>query len=152
MEIQDGFGGVEKFNFGLEKSPIIGDKKSGLGAKRRCIFHDKTSALEEIIEYEENKSFKVELSEFSMPMKSMYAGFKVTKLTATSYKVSMFMNFEVKFDPLGALMGLVMMRPMMKGVQKKILSGLTYHAFTGKTITSKLPPSKELPPAIAHNR
>ncbi|WDD98057.1 SRPBCC family protein [Thalassomonas actiniarum] len=148
-EILDDFGAVEKFSFGLQKSPIIGDKHSGLGAKRHCVFHDNSSVNEEIVEYQENKSFKVVLSEFSMPMESMYAGFKVEKISDTSCEVSMHMDFVVKFGPLGALMGMAMMRPMMKGVQKKMLSGLAYHAFTGKTIGSKLPPSAELAPALA---
>ncbi|WP_281560238.1 SRPBCC family protein [Thalassomonas sp. RHCl1] len=148
-EILDDFGAVEKFSFGLQKSPIIGDKQSGLGARRHCVFHDSSSVHEEIVEYEENKSFKVVLSEFSMPLKSMYVSFRVEKISDTSCEVSMEMDFVVKFGPLGALMGMVMMRPMMKGVQKKMLFGLAYHAFTGKTVGSKLPSSAELAPALA---
>lgn len=148
-KILDNFAGVEKFSFGVEKSSILGDKHSGLGAKRHCVFYDNTGVHEEIVEYQENKSFKVVLSEFSMPMKTIYAGFKVEKLSETSCEVSMYMDFVVKFGPLGMLMGIVMMRPLMKGVQKKMLSGLAYHAFTGKTIGSKLPPSEELAQAFA---
>jgi len=148
-EILNDFGAVEKFSIGVEKSPIIGEKNSGLGSKRHCVFYDKNSVVEEIIEYEEKKSFKVVLTEFSMPMKAMYAGFRVEKLTETTCEVSMYMNFVVKFGPLGALLGMLMIRPVMKGVQKKLLSGLAYHAFTGKTIGSELPPSKELAQALA---
>ncbi|WP_419905899.1 SRPBCC family protein [Kiloniella sp.] len=148
-EILDDFGGVKKFSFGLEKSPIIGEKSTGLGAKRLCVFHDKTSVQEEIIEYEENKSFKVVLTEFSMPMKTMFAGFQVEKLNEKSCKVTMYMDFVVKFGPLGALMGLVAMRPVMKSVQKKMLSGLAYYALTGKTIGSVLPKKEELAQALA---
>lgn len=146
--ILDDFGGVDNFSVGVEQSPIIGDKNSGLAAKRHCLFYDKSSVVEEIIEYEESKSFKVVLTEFTMPMKAMYAGFKVEKITETSCEVSMYMTFTVKFGPLGALMGL-MMRPVMKGVQKKLLSGLAYHAFTGKNIGSVLPPNEELAQALA---
>ncbi len=146
-KILDDFGGVEKFSVGVERSPIVGVKNSGLGAKRHCVFYDKTSVHEGIIEYEAQKSFKVVLSEHSMPMKTMYAGFRVEKLTETSCEVSMYMQYVVKFGPLGALMGM-MMRPVLKGVQKKLLSGLAYHAFSGKIIGRELPPSEELDPAI----
>ncbi|WDE05199.1 SRPBCC family protein [Thalassomonas viridans] len=148
-EILDDFGGVEKFSFGVEKSPIIGDKHSGLGAKRHCIFYDKSGVYEEIVAYQENKSFRVVLSEFSMPLETMYAGFRVEKISETSCEVFMDMEFVVKFGPLGALMGMVMLRPVMKGLQKKMLSGLAYHAVTGKTIGNKLPPGKELAQALA---
>jgi len=147
-ELLDDFGGVEKFSFGVEKSPIVSEKDSGVGAKRHCVFYDKTSVMEEIIEYEEKKSFKVVLTDFSMPLKTMYAGFSVEKVTETTCEVRQYMDFVVKFGPLGALIGIVMMRPMMKGLQKKILSGLAYHAFTGKTIGSEMPPSQELAQAL----
>lgn len=146
--ILDDFGGVEKFSIGVEKSPIIGEKNSGLGAKRHCVFYDKTSVVEEIIEYDEKNSFKVVLTEHSMPMKAMYAGFRVEKVTDESCEVSMHMDFVVKFGLLGSLMGL-MMRPVMKGVQKKLLSGLAYYAFTGGVIGSALPPREDLAQALA---
>ncbi len=83
-----------------------------------------------------------------MPMKTMFAGFSVEKVTDTTCEVSMYMDFVVKLGPLGALMGMVIMRPMMKGLQKKLLSGLAYYSFTGKTIGSELPPSEELAQAL----
>jgi len=41
-------------------------------------------------------------------------------------------------------MGQIIMRPVMKGVFKKLLSGLAYHSVTGKLIGEKLPPNDEL--------
>ncbi|MCP5004693.1 MAG: SRPBCC family protein [Planctomycetes bacterium] len=147
-EVLDDFEGVENFSVGVEKSPLVGEKKTGLGAKRHCVFYDESSVIEEIVEYKENESLKVVLTDFSMPMKSMYAGFSVKKITETSCEVSMYMDFVVKFGPLGSLLGAIVMRPVMKGVQKKLLSGLAYYSFTGKTIGSELPASDELSQAI----
>ncbi len=146
--VLDYFGGVEKFSVGVESSPIIGNQATGLGAKRHCVFYDKSSVIEEIIDYQDKTSLKVVLSEFTMPMKTMYAGFRVEKRSDTQCEVFMHMNFVMKFGPLGALMGL-MMRPMMKSVQKKMLSGLAYHALTGNAIGDKLPPQEELAQALA---
>jgi len=147
-EVLDDFSGIEKFSIGVEKSSLVGEKKTGLGAKRHCVFYDESSVIEEIIEYEENKGLKVVLTDFSMPMKSMYAGFAIKKITETSCEVSMYMDFVVKFGVFGSLLGALVMRPVMKGVQKKLLSGLAYYAFTGKTIGSKLPTSEDLSQAI----
>lgn len=65
-EILDDFGGVEKYSSGVNKSQIVGEKDSGLGAIRHCIFQDKTSVHEEIVEYEERKSFNF-LQNFQCP-------------------------------------------------------------------------------------
>ncbi len=146
--ILDDYSAVEKFSFGLDKSRLIGEIESGLGAKRQCVFHDGTSVVEEIVEYKANHSFKVVLTEFTMPLKTMYATLKVEKVTNTRCDVSMNMSFVMKFGPLGALMGMLMLRPFMKRIQKKSLSGLAYHAFTGNSIGSELPPKDVLAPAL----
>jgi len=73
--VLDDFGGVEKFSVGVEHSSIVGEKSAGLGAKRHCIFYDKSSVLEEIIESTKGKSFNVPLSESSMPLKFIHAEF-----------------------------------------------------------------------------
>ncbi len=148
-QILDDFGDVDQFSIGVKRSPIIGDKTSGLGAKRHCVFYDDSSLVEEIIEYEAHKRLKVSLDEPPKPMKAMCAGFVVTSINETQCEVAMHMDFVMKLGPLGALVGLVMMRPVMRGVQKKLLTGLAYYAVTGKALDNTLPPRVELEKAFA---
>lgn len=138
------FSSVEKFATTIKSSPIIGDKPSGIGAKRLCTFHDGTSLVEEIIEYQEGHGFKMELSEFSLPLKYMYAEMYVKEVDANTSDISMFANFVVKGGPFGWLMGSLIMRPVMKGVFKKLLGGLAYHSLTGKLVTKSAPSKEEL--------
>lgn len=144
------WGHVDKWHFSVENSPVMNEKAFGLGAKRTCNFYDGTSVVEEIIEYQEGKSFIVAISEFSMPLKSMIAGTKVTVIDENSCDITIDMNFVVKGGPLGWLMGLILVKPMMKNVTKKLLNGLAYHAATEKLVTDKLPSSQAL--SAAFNR
>ncbi len=86
----------------------------------------------------------MELSEFSLPLKSMQAEMRVKEIDANSSELYMSSDFVVKGGPFGWLMGHFIMRPVMKGVFKKLLTGLAYHCETGKLVGEKLPPKEEM--------
>lgn len=141
-KVLEDFSSVEKFAATIKSSPIIGDVNSGVGAKRLCTFNDGSSLVEEIIDIQEGQGFKMTLSEYSLPLKSMLAEMKVTEIDADSCEIYMSSDFVVKAGPLGWLMGQFVMRPVMKSVFKKVMSGLAYHSVTGERIDEE-PPSKE---------
>lgn len=143
-QVMGDFSSVERFATTIKTSPIVNDISSGLGAKRLCTFNDGSSLVEEIIEFQEGQRFKMVLSEFSLPLKSMYAEMRVKEIDANSSELYMSSEFVVKAGPLGWLMGFLVMRPMMKGVFKKLMSGLAYHTVTGERIGETLPPNEEL--------
>ncbi len=143
-QVLEDFSSVERFATTIKTSPIISDISSGLGAKRLCTFNDGSSLVEEIIEFQEGQGFKMVLSEFSLPLKSMYAEMSVKEIDANTSEIYMSSDFIVKAGPLGWLMGQFIMRPVMKGVFNKLLSGLAYHCVTGKRVGEKLPASEEL--------
>ena len=143
-QIMKDFSSVEKYATTIESSPIINDIHSGLGAKRLCTFSDGSSLVEEIIEYNEGQSFKMELSEYSMPLKYMFAEMQVKSIDAKTSELSMSSEFSVKAGILGWFMGAALMCPMMKGVFKKLMTGLAYYAVTGESIAKKLPPKEKL--------
>ncbi len=138
------FSSVEKFATTIKTSPIVGNINSGLGAKRLCTFNDGSSLVEEIIEFQEGQGFKMALSEFSLPLKSMYVEMRVIEIDANSSELYMSSDFVVKAGPLGWLLGYFVMRPVMKGVFRKLMSGLAYHTVTGQRIGEKSPPNEEL--------
>jgi len=143
-QVLEDFSTVENFAATITSSPIVGDVKSGLGAKRKCTFNDGSSLVEEIIEFNQGQGYKMELSEYSYPLKSMFAEMRVTAIDASTSELFMSSDFIVKGGPLGWLMGTLLMSPMMKGVFKKVMSGLAYYAVTGKRVDEKSPTSDEL--------
>ena len=97
-----------------------------------------------IIEYQEGQRYKMALSEFSLPLKSMQAEMRVKAIDANSCELYMSADFVVKAGPLGWLLGQLIMRPVMKSVFKKVMTGLAYHCATGERVGEKLPANEEL--------
>ncbi len=138
------YSGVEKFAPTVKSSSIIGNKHSGIGAKRRVtLHHDGSNMTEEIIEYEEGQGYRMEVSELSSPLKSMQADLRVTDVDSGSSKIFMAVDFEVKGGPVGWLMSQLMLKPIMKGVLKKQVKGLAFHSATGIVVDEKLPTDAE---------
>lgn len=71
------FGSMERFQDNVLSSPILAGPQSGIGTKRKCNFYDNSSVVEEIVEYQEGQGFKMALSEYAMPLKSLLADMKV---------------------------------------------------------------------------
>jgi len=148
-QVIDDFGGVYKYHPVVEKSPMLSENATGLGAKRRCEFYDNTSVVEEITEYKPGEYLKVEVSEFSMPLKSMTGIMRIKSVDNTTTAVTIELDFVVKGGILGELMGVLMMRPMMKGMMLKVLKSLEYHVISGKQVGNGLPDKKELSLALS---
>jgi len=140
----DDFSSIERFSATVKSSPIVGNRVTGLGAKRKCTFIDKSTVMEEIVSYNDGKGIRIELSEYSMPLASMFAEMNVEAIDESNCSVTFGMDYVVKFGPLGWLMGSLLMRPMMKGVTKKVMQGLAFHVVTGKNIDSQQPSAREL--------
>jgi hypothetical protein len=143
-EVLKDFGSIEKFSPTIKTSSIVNNINSGLGAKRLCTFTDGSSLIEEITDFQEGKGYKMALSEYSLPLKSMNSEMMVKEIDSNSSELYMSTDFVVKAGPLGWLLGFLLMRPLMKGVFMKVMSGLAYHCATGKLVDEKLPSSEEL--------
>jgi len=139
------FDSIERTSHAVEKSPLLAGNDSGVGAKRKCYFYDGKSVVEEIIEFHEGESFKIVLSEFSMPLKSIEAQMIVKKVDNNICDISMSMDFVVKGGFFGQILGFLILQHVLKvKVLKAELAGLAFHASTGKVIGKKLPSNAEL--------
>ena len=87
-----------------------------------------------MLEWEPGRRQKIELSEMPMPMKRAVAEFTVAPRGDRDTEVSITMVFTPTFGPLGALMGVLMMKPMMRKIFAQVLQGLEHHARTGEAI------------------
>jgi len=143
-QVLEDYSRIENFAMTIKSSACVNDISSGLGAQRSCTFNDGSSLVEEIIEYKEGQGYKMDLSNHSMPLKSMQSEMKVTAIDENSSEIYMSADFIVKGGPLGWVMGHLIMRPVMKSIFMKVMSGLAYHTVTGKIINEKLPPKEEL--------
>jgi len=84
------------------------------------------------------------LTEYSAPLKSMHAELRLKMIDANVNEMYMSAEIVTKNGPLGWLMGNLLMRPIMKGAFKKVMSGLAYYCATNNRVNDKLPPSNEM--------
>lgn len=147
-QVLEDYSGIEKFAMTIKSSASVNDINSGLGAKRSCTFNDGSSLVEEIIEYQVGQGYKMDISNHTMPLKSMNTEMKVTAIDENSSEIFMSADFVVKGGPLGWVMGYLIMRPVMKGIFQKVMTGLAYHSVTGKLVSKELPPKEELAEVI----
>ncbi|MBQ4848106.1 SRPBCC family protein [Pseudoalteromonas sp. MMG005] len=133
------FSGIEKFATTIKSSSIVGNKTSGLGAKRKCTFDNNSSLVEEVIDYQEGQGYRMVISDHSLPLESMYAEMKVKAIDENTSEIYMSADFVVKGGVFGKLVGHMLMRPMMKGVFTKVMSGLAYYTVTGERVDKTLP-------------
>lgn len=133
-EIISDYANIKNYHPFVDTSPMLSGHERGIGATRRCEFYDNTSIVEKVVDWQEGQSYAVELSEGSMPLKEAVVTMRVSPVDANASEVTIEMDFVEKFGVPGKIMGVIMMRPMMKKMFSKVLDSLERHALTGKII------------------
>ncbi len=141
-EVIADFKNIQRFHPLVDHVDMLSDNERGVGAIRVCNFYDDTSVAEKVIRWNEGQGYTVELSDFSMPVKSATASLTIENTGAGKSDVTFAMEFTPKFGPLGWVMGQAMMRPMMTKVFNQVLAGLEHHAATGELVGEGWTPTK----------
>ena len=139
-------GEIYRFHPVVERSPVHGDKRRGVGAKRVCHFYDGNHITEKVVHWHEGQSMEVEVTEGSMPVKSARARLSVEPRPEGS-RVRMRLEYTPKWGVVGQVMDAVMMRRMFRRMAESILLGLETHLRTGAIIGRDGQP--EQPPLAA---
>jgi hypothetical protein len=122
---------IDDFHPRVSKVDVLSDATAGVGARRRCHFQDGTSVVEKVIDWQDGRAYRAELSEFSLPLKKAVVTLSVEPVDAGRSHAKMSMDFEVKFGPIGWLMGKTMMSRMMGGLFLIVLRGLEERVVRG---------------------
>ena len=125
---------VDRYHPLVERVSMSSEEARGLGACRTCHMYDGTSVDERVVDWQDGHGFKVELSNFSMPLKSAVAEMKVRSTGERASEGSIAMEFVVKGGPLGGVMGQLVMKPMMRRMFGQVLRSLEHHVVTGDLI------------------
>jgi hypothetical protein len=72
--------------------------------------------------------------EFAAPMKHFKAVLSTTPTNSNSTKVTITMNYTMKYGPLGYIMGATIVKSQMKRIVGKAQAGMDRHLATGATI------------------
>jgi ribosome-associated toxin RatA of RatAB toxin-antitoxin module len=125
---------VVDFHPAVKSVDLLSDLPTGLGATRRCNFYDGTSVVETVTNVSDGASVSLELSEFSVPMKTFDASIAISPLAGSGTQVTFSLNYEMKFGVLGQLMNVAMVRGQMNKMLTRILAGIDHHLTTGEPI------------------
>ena len=107
----------------------------GLGAVRQCNMYDGNYALERIIAWDEaHRSYKVQLIDSSLPVKSILATLSVQDAGNDKSKLLVEMNIKAKYGLLGKIMERLVMKPQLGGTVGDLLGGVEAYDKTGKEI------------------
>ncbi len=135
------YSNIQAFHPRVQTVDQLSDSDRGLGAKRRCNFYDKTSAVEEIIDWNEGQSFTVVITEAAMPVVDATAIMGVNKIDEHRSQVFLELTYTPKWGILGKIIDVVMLRMAMRRIFSQVLKGLQHHVETGELIGNGKPTS-----------
>jgi len=117
------FNKIEDWNPNIVTSPGTAREDFAVGAQRVCTFNDGNSVTETVTKLDSGRGMTLELSEFNMPLRSANVVFRIDPEGEGS-NVNMVMAFQTKFGPLGALLGSLLIKPMMRKAMGQLLEAL----------------------------
>jgi hypothetical protein len=96
--------------------------------------YDGSSLKETIIKYTPNQGYSFRLSDFSLPLKSATSHFQLEPLDKDKSLLSVTIEFEPKYGPIGWLMAKLLMRPMLTKALNGLTKGLDDYMTSGQLV------------------
>jgi len=127
-------GTIADWHPGVERSPVLTDNRTGLGAARRVELYDGSSSVEKVSELIEGRQVTVLLSEHTMPMNYAAATFEVEADGDNRTRVTFSMDYTMKYGPAGWLINALVLRGVLNKLFPDVLDGLNHHLQTGEHI------------------
>jgi hypothetical protein len=135
------FAGVSIFHPTVPKSYAInGTGDTGLGAERRCELSNNGSKYveERIIRFVDGHEFDVEIFGGNQipPVNNFIETLGVEAIGTNQTRVYMKVNYQPKWGPIGFIMNIMMIKPLLTKVLNGILVGFKLHVETGQPVQS----------------
>lgn len=132
-------GGIQKFHPGVRKSYYTTEQHEDVGAARVCELLPMGVIEEKAVEWKDGDYYVLTIDPLKKapPFKKAY-GRLATQEEGTGTRVTMTLDYTLKFGPLGKLLDAAMVRPRMQKVVPTVLLGLKHYAETGEEVTSEV--------------
>ncbi len=127
-------GGIQNFHPGVSKSYYITDQKEGLGAARVCELLPMGKVEEHVIDWKHGEEMTLDVVplEKAPPLRDATGRLQLTEEDDGSVRVTMTVEYGLKFGPLGRVMDILLVRPQFEKVVPRVLRGLKRHLETGQ--------------------
>ncbi len=138
-EVLADFGGIYRWNPGVRHSYSTSEINQGLLATRRCELLKGDDYLDEqILEWRDGESFKVEISETNLPFHRSVVEFSI-EADGNGTLVTVAPDYALKYGLLGRLLNQIVVRRKFKKGMEDLLTGLKYHIETGEVVGDRVP-------------
>jgi hypothetical protein len=110
----------------LQSVDQLGTVDRGVGAIRQCNLHNKTSQIEEVIEWKEGESFTVEAKDAPI-IGVVRGGMRVKSVGVNSTEVTVDMRYIPKWGVFGKILNVVIFKILFKYILNRVLKSLKRH-------------------------
>lgn len=111
---------------------------SGVGTERECAVDGFGTITETVSDWAEGKRISILIENVTL-LHTALSTWSLTALDEKRTRVTVDLEAQPKYGPLGGLMGAAVMKPKMGATLQAALEGLRYHAVTGKPVGDKVP-------------
>jgi ribosome-associated toxin RatA of RatAB toxin-antitoxin module len=125
---------VRDYNPSVKSVDILTTSPTGLGAIRRCHFHDGTDVLEEVVTSDSGARLRLVLSEYALPMKRLESEFSLVTTAGDRTEVTFSIHYEMKLGILGQALSAIVVNGKLVKTTATMLAGLAHHLATGETV------------------
>jgi ribosome-associated toxin RatA of RatAB toxin-antitoxin module len=125
---------VRAYNPAVASVDLLSEHPSGLGARRRCRFHDGTDVVEEVVVSEPRARIRLELSEFSLPMKRLEAELSQVPTADGRTELTFSIHYEMKLGLLGRALAALAVQGKLEKTTATMLAGIAHHLATGEVV------------------
>ncbi len=138
-EVLADFGGIYRWNPGVRHSYSTSESSHGLLATRHCELLTGDDYLDEqILEWRDGESFKVDIYETNLPLHRNVVDFSI-EADGSGTIVTVAPDYALKYGLLGRLLNQIVVGPKFKKGMEDLLAGLKYHIETGEVVGDQVP-------------
>jgi len=117
----------------LESVEQISEAERGVGATRQCNLYNNSSVVEEVIAWEEGRSFTVQTNE--QPIFGVTNGtMSVRSIDAHNSEVTVVTAYTPKWGIVGRLFDFLLLRMVVNNAVGRVLKGLQHHVESGELV------------------
>ena len=133
------FGGIYRWNPGVRHSFTTSESSHGLLATRHCELLNGDDYLDEnILEWRDGESFKVNVYETNLPLYRNVVEFSI-EADGSDTIVTVAPDYALKYGLLGRLMDRIAVGRKFKKGMSDLLAGLKHHIETGELVGDRVP-------------
>ena len=136
-EVISDYGNIQNWSPAVVSSALASEQATGVGAARTCDVPGFGNVEEKVTHWTEGESFTFEVTGVG-PLRYARSTWHVAPEGAGA-RVSVRVEYRVKFGPLGALLNAVVIHRKIGSTLKQSLQGLKHHVETGEIVGTEVP-------------